>query len=148
MLECIGVVFFAILIYMGYCLQLIIYPFVWIVSYADIVYISIIMFFVFLIVGFYVLKKYYRLDRISIASLMVSGIIFLGASAYIEASVYIKKVAEEKYHTNPVWLKINLSKWTGFTPIGSPHYGSDHSVIIIDGIGYHWSFEKRDFVND
>jgi hypothetical protein len=141
-------ILFVVLFFLGCFAQLIIYPFYWIIVYADIVYLSIIAFFVFIIVGFYVLKKYYRLDRTSIASLIVSGIIFLGYSAYFEAYFYIKKVAEEKYHTKPIWIKINLNKWTDFTLFGDPIYGSSHSVIVIDGIGYHWSFEKRDFVND
>jgi len=141
-------ILFGVLFFLGYFAQLIIYPFYWMVIYSDIVYLSIIAFFIFMIVGFYVLKKYYRLDLLSITSLIGGGIVFLGFSAYIEATSYIEKIAEKKYHTKPEWVNINLSKWTDFTPIGSPHYGSDHAVIVINEIWYHWSFEKRDFVND
>ncbi|GEM_PF-6743596 len=141
-------ILFVVLFFLGCFAQLIIYPFYWIIVYADIVYLSIIAFFILMILGFYVLKIFYRLDRLSIASLIGGGIIFLGYSAYFEASFYIKNVAKEKYYTKPIWLKINLNKWTDFTLFGDPIYGSSHSVIVIDGIGYHWSFEKRDFVND
>lgn len=127
-------------------LQVIIYPFYWIIVYADIVYLSIISFFVFIIVGFYVLKKYYRLNRFSIISLISIGIIFLGLLAYIEASLYIWKVAEKKYDTTPKRIMINLNKWTDFTVFGDSFLGCTHADIEIKNKRYHWSFEKRDFI--
>lgn len=139
-------ILFVVLFFLGCFAQLIIYPFYWIIVYADIVYWSIIAFFVFIIVGFYVLKKYYRLDHRSIASLIVSGIIFLGCLAYIEALLYIWKVAEEKYDTTPKRVMINLNKWTDFTIFGDSFHGCTHADIEIKNQRYHWSFEKRDFV--
>ncbi|MCX6062498.1 MAG: hypothetical protein NT103_09650 [Campylobacterales bacterium] len=142
----ITLILFVVLFFIGCFSQLIIYPFYWIIVYADIVYLSIIAFFVFMIVSFYILKKYYRLNRISIASLIVSGIIFLGCSAYFEATLYIKKVAEDKYQTTPKWLQINLGKWTDFNIFGDSFLGCTHADIEIKNQRYYWSFEKRDFV--
>ncbi|MDD2781050.1 hypothetical protein [Sulfuricurvum sp.] len=139
-------ILFVVLFFLGCFAQLIIYPFYWIIVYADIVYLSIIAFFVFIFVGFYIVKKYYRLDRTSIVSLIVSGTIFLGYSAYFEAYFYIKKVAEEKYDTTPKRIMINLEKWTDFTVFGDPFIGCTHADIEIKTQRYYWSFEKRDFV--
>jgi hypothetical protein len=148
MFQIIGGILFVALIYIGYFLQLIIYPFYWIIVYADIVYLSIITFFILFISGIYILKKYYRLSVLLIGSLIFSASLILGCSAYFEASLYIKKVAEEKYHTNPTWIKINLNKWTDLTLLGHPHYGSSHAEIKVGDEWYHWSFKQRDFVND
>lgn len=142
----ITLILLVVLFFLGCFAQLIIYPFYWMVMYADIVYLSIIAFFVSMIVGFYVLKKYYRLNRFSIISLISIGIIFLGLLAYIEASLYIWKVAEEKYDTTPKRIMINLEKWTDFTVFGDSFHGCTHADIEIEGQRYYWSFKKRDFI--
>lgn len=142
----ISLLFLVPLYFIGCFLQVIVYPFYWIIVYADIVYLSIIAFFVFIIVGFYILKKYHRLNRLSIASLIAGGIIFLGLLAYIEASLYIWKVAEKKYDTTPKRIMINLEKWTDFTVWGDSFHGCTHADIEIKTQRYYWSFEKRDFV--
>ncbi|HEX5329373.1 hypothetical protein [Sulfuricurvum sp.] len=139
-------ILFVVLFFLGCFAQLIIYPFYWIVIYADIVYLSIIAVFVFMIIGFYVLKKYHRLDRLSIVTLIGGGIIFLGFSAYMEASFFIWNVAKEKHHSSLTGLHINLSKWTDFSFFDRADHGCTHAEIEIDGQRYYWSFNKKDFV--
>lgn len=139
-------VLFIVLFFLGCFSQLILYPFYWLIVYADIVYLSIIVFFVFMIGGYYMLEKYYRFNRYIIVSLISLGIIVLGLLAYIEASFFIWNVAKDKHHTSLRGLHINLNKWTDFTVFGHPYYGCTHAEIEIESQRYYWSFEKRDFV--
>ena len=146
----IRIILFAVLVYGGYIVKLIFFPLFVVIAYADIIYISIGLFFLFVILGYYLLKKYYRITKHSLTVLFLVLVPLAGLSSYFEAIAYIQKVAKEKYHTTPIWMKINLSKWTSFDFQFTGHstYGLPHAEIKINNKKYHWSFDERDFVKN
>lgn len=131
-----------------------IFPFVFVIKYMDIVCLSILLFVIVSLFGGFLIKRHYRFTKYSIVGLVVSVIFLTGFSAYYEAVCFIQKVAEDKYHTKAEYISINLKvvkdRWLnplhGF--FDRQLYTDAHAIIKVGDQWYHWSFEKRDFVND
>jgi hypothetical protein len=132
-----------------FILQLIIFPIYAVIAYADIIYTSIISFLLSLFIGIYLLKKFYLITKYSFTIMLFVLVSFFGIASLYEATQYIKTVAKEKYHTQPTYVRINLTKWTLYGPFfGNVSYGSPHAEIHINDKIYHWSFDERDFIMD
>lgn len=136
---------FAVIVSGFYVAKIIIFPLYVVIAYADIIYISITFFLFAFALGLFLIKKFYLLTKSSISIFLVALVLIAGSSAYYEATLYIQKVAEKKYHTKPTWLRINLDPWTAFVVFGHPHYTS-HAEIQVNNQIYYWSFNERDFI--
>lgn len=147
----IGVILFFNLLFV---VHFFIFPFAFAIEYMDVVYLSILLSVITFIFFGFLIKRYYKFTKYSIAGLVLSVLLFSGFSAYYEATRYIQNVAEEKYHTKPEYISINLkvvkNRWVDplYNFFDRRRYADAHGEIKVGGEWYHWSFKQRDFVND
>jgi len=135
----------------GYAFHYITFPFYVVVVFKEMIYLSIILFFLLSISGFFVIKRFAAITKYSLSILIIMAALISAFSAYYEATHYIQKVATEKYNTQAdVHINANsvIGAWINPAILGHNIYSPSHASIKIKGEWYHWSFDKKDFVRD
>lgn len=144
-------VLFCLVIDIIYVVRFIIFPFYVVVVFKEMIYLSIILFFLLSISGYFAIKRFAAITKYSLSILVIMAALISAFSAYYEATHYIQKVAEEKYSTQAdIHINVNsvIGAWINPAILGHNIYSPSHASIKIKGEWYHWSFKKKDFVRD
>ncbi len=144
-------VLFCLAIDIIYVVRFIIFPFYVVVVFKEMIYLSIILFFLLSISGFFAIKRFATITKYSLSILIIMAATISAFSAYHETTRYIQKVATEKYSAQAeVHINVNsvIGAWINPALLGHNIYSPSHATINIKGKRYHWSFDKKDFVKD
>ena len=143
---------FVIILSSIYVIHLFVFPFLFILKFIDVLYISVLLSIALFYIAYLVTKKYFTMTKYSLFRILLGVILLFNLFAYVEARMYISNAAQTTFHAKPSKIFINVSiltyYWLDFDPcplwVAGPVGYSPHRVFV-NGEWHTWSFREKKF---
>ena len=143
---------YVIFVFGLYIINLFIFPFLFILKFINVLYISVLLSIALFYIAYLVTKKYFTMTKYSLFRILLGVVLLFNLFAYVEARMYISNAAQTIFHAKPSKIFINVSILTYYWldisqlylradgPVGySPH------EVLVNGEWHTWSFREKKF---